>query len=232
MAKPAKQAISALLNTHQAEVLQAWLQRLKAEGALQSGRIREGELQAQCSEFLTRLRDALERRRIERRRPRVCRRARAARRDVRLARDAGLQPARDRDVRVFAEAAAVRRVSAPRRSRRGGQRWRPTGRSACCSTSSACSPPRPTRRPRGADRAPAAGDRRAVDAGHQAVGRHSRVAADRHAGQPAHAGGDGEPAGDDRAAERRDRDHRHHRRADRRHADRAASAEDGRGRAG
>ena len=59
MAKPAKQAISALLDTHQADVLQAWLQRLKAEGALQSGRIREGELQAQCSEFLTRLRGAL-----------------------------------------------------------------------------------------------------------------------------------------------------------------------------
>jgi rsbT co-antagonist protein RsbR len=59
MAKPAKQAVSALLNTFQAEVLQAWMQRLKADGALQSGRIREGELQAQCSEFLTRLRGAL-----------------------------------------------------------------------------------------------------------------------------------------------------------------------------
>ena len=59
MAKPAKQAISALLNTHQAEVLQAWMQQLKGDGALQSGRIREGELQAQCGEFLTRLRGAL-----------------------------------------------------------------------------------------------------------------------------------------------------------------------------
>ena len=59
MAKPAKQVASTLLNAHQAEIQQAWLQQLKAEGALQSGRIREGELQSQCSEFLTRLRDAL-----------------------------------------------------------------------------------------------------------------------------------------------------------------------------
>jgi rsbT co-antagonist protein RsbR len=59
MAKPAKQVASTLLSAHQAEIQQVWLQQLKAEGALQSGRIREGELQSQCSEFLTRLRDAL-----------------------------------------------------------------------------------------------------------------------------------------------------------------------------
>jgi rsbT co-antagonist protein RsbR len=61
MAKPAKQAAAAstLLNEHQDDILQSWLARLKADGALQSGRIREGELQAQCRDFLTRLRDAL-----------------------------------------------------------------------------------------------------------------------------------------------------------------------------
>ena len=59
MAKPAKQAASALLNAHHAEIQQHWLQRLKADGALQSGRIREGELQSQCNEFMKRLRDAL-----------------------------------------------------------------------------------------------------------------------------------------------------------------------------
>ena len=59
MAKPAKQVASTLLSAHQAEIQKEWLQQLKDEGALHSGRIREGELQSQCSEFLTRLRDAL-----------------------------------------------------------------------------------------------------------------------------------------------------------------------------
>jgi rsbT co-antagonist protein RsbR len=59
MAKPAKQVASTLLGAHQAEIQQLWLQRLKADGALQSGRIREGELKMQCAEFLTRLRTAL-----------------------------------------------------------------------------------------------------------------------------------------------------------------------------
>ena len=59
MAKPAKQVASTLLSAHQAEIQKEWLQQLKDEGALHSGRIREGELQSQCTEFLTRLRDAL-----------------------------------------------------------------------------------------------------------------------------------------------------------------------------
>ena len=59
MAKPAKQVVSALLNANHAEIQQQWLQRLKADGVLQSGRIREGELQTQCAEFLGRLRAAL-----------------------------------------------------------------------------------------------------------------------------------------------------------------------------
>jgi len=59
MAKPAKQVASTLLNAHQADVQQMWIERLKLDGALQSGRIREGELQSQCNEFLTRLREAL-----------------------------------------------------------------------------------------------------------------------------------------------------------------------------
>src|SRR5215831_20408964 len=59
MAKPAKQVASTLLNAHQADVQQMWIERLKLDGALQSGRIREGELQSQCNEFLTRLCEAL-----------------------------------------------------------------------------------------------------------------------------------------------------------------------------
>ena len=59
MAKANRQASSTLLETHQAEILQQWLHRLKEGGALASGRIRENELQAQCSSFLTKLREAL-----------------------------------------------------------------------------------------------------------------------------------------------------------------------------
>ena len=59
MAQAGMQVTSQLLNAHEAEVLQQWLQRLKEDGALHSGRIREGELQTQCSQFLRLLRDAL-----------------------------------------------------------------------------------------------------------------------------------------------------------------------------
>jgi len=59
MAKASKQVAASLLETHQAEILQQWLRRLQEDGALQSGRIREAELQAQCTEFLGKLRQAL-----------------------------------------------------------------------------------------------------------------------------------------------------------------------------
>ena len=59
MARANKQVASTLLETHQAEVLQQWMRRLKEDGALQNGRIRENELQAQCAAFLDRLREAL-----------------------------------------------------------------------------------------------------------------------------------------------------------------------------
>jgi rsbT co-antagonist protein RsbR len=59
MAQAGTQVISTLLNAHEAEALQQWMQRLKDDGALHSGRIREGELQTQCSQFLRLLRDAL-----------------------------------------------------------------------------------------------------------------------------------------------------------------------------
>lgn len=48
-----------IVAAHEAEILEAWLQRLHAEGALQSGRIREGELRVQCAGFLRQLREAL-----------------------------------------------------------------------------------------------------------------------------------------------------------------------------
>ncbi len=59
MAQAGTQVTSELLNAHEAEVLQQWLQQLKDDGALHSGRIREGELQTQCGQFLRLLRDAL-----------------------------------------------------------------------------------------------------------------------------------------------------------------------------
>jgi rsbT co-antagonist protein RsbR len=59
MAQAGTQVTSELLNAHEAEVLQQWLQQLKEDGALHSGRIREGELQTQCSQFLRLLRVAL-----------------------------------------------------------------------------------------------------------------------------------------------------------------------------
>jgi rsbT co-antagonist protein RsbR len=59
MAKAAKQVASALLSAHHAEIEQMWLERLKADGALQGGRMREGELQGQCHDFMARLREAL-----------------------------------------------------------------------------------------------------------------------------------------------------------------------------
>ncbi|NML16875.1 STAS domain-containing protein [Azohydromonas caseinilytica] len=59
MTQTGTQVTSTLLNAHEAEVLQQWMQRLKEDGALHSGRIREGELQTQCSQFLRLLRDAL-----------------------------------------------------------------------------------------------------------------------------------------------------------------------------
>jgi rsbT co-antagonist protein RsbR len=59
MAKANRQAVSPLLDAHQGEILQQWMRRLKDDGALQSGRIRENELQTQCSLFLDKLREAL-----------------------------------------------------------------------------------------------------------------------------------------------------------------------------
>ncbi len=84
---------------------------------------------------------------------------------------------------------------------------------------------------RSGHRPPAGRAARAVDAGRAAVGRRARAAADRHARQRAHPGRDGEPAAADRRDRLQHRDHRHHRRADRRYAGRAAPAEDRRGRA-
>lgn len=59
MVKPGRLTISSLLDSHEAEVLREWLERLKEDGALVSGRVREAELESQCKEFLRRLREAL-----------------------------------------------------------------------------------------------------------------------------------------------------------------------------
>ena len=59
MATSTKQIAATLLDAHEPEILSDWTQRLKADGTLQSGRIREGELQNQCATFLRELRQAL-----------------------------------------------------------------------------------------------------------------------------------------------------------------------------
>ena len=149
-----------------------------------------------------------------------------------LARAAGLLVGRDGDVRLLAEEAALRAHCATDAGKdaealadatwarhRAARRARPAhGRR------------RTRRRREEVINRQQRGDARAVDAGGEAVGRHPRAADDRHARQRAHAGGHG-----DRCCRRivetgaRDRDHRHHRRADRRHAGRAAPAQDGDG---
>ena len=54
------QVAARLLGAHETEVLNEWLSRLKEDGALQSGRLRENELQSQCAGFLRELRQALD----------------------------------------------------------------------------------------------------------------------------------------------------------------------------
>ena len=107
----------------------------------------------------------------------------------------GFSPDRDRDVRLLAQAAAVR-PPAPRAIGKDAERARRRG----VADDGPARQARPLHdrglpeEPRGGHRPPAAGDARAVDAGRQAVGGHPRAAADRHARQRAHAGRDGEPA--------------------------------------
>jgi rsbT co-antagonist protein RsbR len=60
MAKAGSQTLSTLLSEHESEILKDWLQRLREDGALQTGRIRESELGTQCTSFLRELRQALE----------------------------------------------------------------------------------------------------------------------------------------------------------------------------
>src|SRR5215204_3006487 len=52
-------ALTGILEAHEGEVLAQWLASLKATGATAGGRIKEGELQTQCRDFLSALRQAL-----------------------------------------------------------------------------------------------------------------------------------------------------------------------------
>ena len=54
-----RQVTSTLLESHEAEIVAAWMERLRAAGALQTGRLSETELATQCREFLGRLRTAI-----------------------------------------------------------------------------------------------------------------------------------------------------------------------------
>ena len=60
MAQSARQAVSKLLSSHEGEILAEWQQRLKDDGVLRTGRIKEAELSSQCTNFLRLLRKAFE----------------------------------------------------------------------------------------------------------------------------------------------------------------------------
>ena len=60
MAQPQRISVSKLLAAHEAEILTDWLQRLKDDGALKGGRIKEAELSSQTTTFLRQLWQGLE----------------------------------------------------------------------------------------------------------------------------------------------------------------------------
>lgn len=59
MGQPGQAPAYETVAAHEADILEGWLQRLHADGALQSGRIREGELRVQCTSFLRQLLGAM-----------------------------------------------------------------------------------------------------------------------------------------------------------------------------
>src|SRR5262245_40929666 len=59
-AQPIRQAVTKLLATQEAEILDGWLRRLKEDGALKTGRIKEAELSTQCTRFLRALREGFD----------------------------------------------------------------------------------------------------------------------------------------------------------------------------
>jgi rsbT co-antagonist protein RsbR len=58
MALDAHQAIADLLSVHEDRILRDWLRQLKEDGSLESGRIREAEQSAQCTQLLRLLQQA------------------------------------------------------------------------------------------------------------------------------------------------------------------------------
>src|SRR4051812_19051711 len=57
---PAALNLSRLLAEHEQEILASWQASLKESGALQTGRIKEAELNAQCRDVLGQLRGSLQ----------------------------------------------------------------------------------------------------------------------------------------------------------------------------
>ena len=127
---------------------------------------------------------------------------RPARRPLARARPPGLQPLRDGDLRLLAEAAAVR--SPPAGGRQGRRRRSPTELWTATRAPGPAGALHDRGLPegaRGSDQPAAAGDAGALDAGRPALGWDPGAAADRHARQRPHPGRDGEPP----PADRRDR---------------------------
>ena len=189
--------LAAIVRDHEAHILADWTVLLAKASR---GAIDKAELEEQARTFVGLLTEAA-RRRDDIRGVRVgrsgrCWRALSPRARARASRRG------DGDVRLLAQAAAVRACSARRTTQDAEGLARETvGRHDAARQARALHHRGLPEEPRGGDRPPAAGAARAVDAGRRALGRHPRAAADRHARQRAHAGRDGEPA----AADRRDR---------------------------
>src|ERR671939_145689 len=56
---PLKSSIGPVIASNERKILAEWGRKLREAGALHSGRIKEDELQKQCQQFLTALREAL-----------------------------------------------------------------------------------------------------------------------------------------------------------------------------
>ena len=194
MAPDAHKAIAELLASQEDHVLREWLRQLKEDGTLDSGRIRENEQAVQCTQILRQLRQGAQAGTTD-----LSNAAYEPLRDTLadLSRSRALQGFTPRETAMlvlslkevlFDALARQHPDDAPFLAKATNQVGLLLDRLGL-HTMEVFQKSREERH-----RAPAAGDLGAVDAGRQAVGRRARAAADRHAGQPAHAGGDGEPA--------------------------------------
>ena len=149
--EPSRSVLAELVSSgsYEGELLTQWVAEQRAQSSPGRSALKESELGDQCAEFLRALRDAMPRRpelsfdrrgfgnRVKAGELAAVSRARAAQ---------GFTPVRDGDVRVLAQEAALRAAAARARQATPRPSPRRSGRPPSCSTGSACTPPRSTRR--------------------------------------------------------------------------------------